>query len=195
MNELPLLHGIPMSIKDMFWQKGFLATVGCAFLCKDSDRATEDGVIVSLFIKSGAIPLVRGNCPQSALSLHTDNLIFGCTRNPHDQCRSAGGSSGGDAALIASQCVPFSIGTDIGGSLRFPAAFCGIYGFKPTQTRLTKKGIAPARSLRFSHFTHLTGTIGPMGKSVSDLVTCIKVLCDAEINKLDPFAAPCPWRD
>ena len=132
MDDLPLLHGIPISIKDLFWQKGFLATVGCAFLCKDSDRADEDGVIVKLFRNAGAIPLVRGNVPQSALSLHTDNLVFGCARNPHDQSRSCGGSSGGDAGLIASQCIPFGIGSDIGGSLRFPAAFCGIYGFKPT---------------------------------------------------------------
>lgn len=71
-------------------------------MCKESDRATEDGVIASLFIRNGAIPMVRGNVPQTALSLHTDNLVFGCTRNPHDQSRSAGGSSGGEAALIAS---------------------------------------------------------------------------------------------
>ena len=84
LEDLPLLHGIPMSVKDLFWQKGFLATVGCAFLCKDSDRATEDGAIVQLFRDAGAILLVRGNVPQSALSLDTDNLIFGCARNPHD---------------------------------------------------------------------------------------------------------------
>lgn len=101
MSDLPPLHGIPISIKDVFWQKGFLATAGCAFLCKESDRAEEDGVLVSLLVKAGAIPIVRGNVPQSTLSLHTDNLVFGCTRNPHDQSRSAGGSSGGDAALVA----------------------------------------------------------------------------------------------
>ena len=63
LDDLPLLHGIPISIKDLFWQKGFLATVGCAFLCKDTDRADEDGVIVRLFRNAGAIPLVRGNVP------------------------------------------------------------------------------------------------------------------------------------
>ena len=63
LDELPLLHGIPISVKDVLWQKNFLATVGCAFLCKESERATEDGVIVKLFKDAGAIPLVRGNVP------------------------------------------------------------------------------------------------------------------------------------
>ena len=82
--DLPLLHGIPISIKDVFNQKGNLSTTGCAFLCKDSDRCLEDGVIVELFREAGAILIVRGNVPQSTFSLHTDNQIFGCSRNPHD---------------------------------------------------------------------------------------------------------------
>jgi Asp-tRNA(Asn)/Glu-tRNA(Gln) amidotransferase A subunit family amidase len=81
MDSLPLMHGIPISVKDLLNQKGFLSTVGCAFLC--NDRAEDDGAIVKLYLKHGAIPIVRGNCPQSALSLHTDNLIFGEAKNPH----------------------------------------------------------------------------------------------------------------
>ena len=83
-------------------------------------------------LKAEAIPLVRGNLPQAALSVHSVNKIWGRAKNPYDQERSCGGSSGGDAGLVASRCVPLGIGTDIGGSIRIPAAFNGIVGFKPT---------------------------------------------------------------
>lgn len=66
------------------------------------------------------------------MSIHADNLIWGCSKNVHDKERSCGGSSGGDAGLVASRCVPIALGTDIGGSIRIPATFLGIYGFKPT---------------------------------------------------------------
>jgi len=125
---------------------------------------------VKLYLKAGAIPIVRGNVPQSALSLDCENMVWGYARNPHDQSRSVGGSSGGDAGLVAAKCVPFALGSDIGGSLRFPALFCGIAGFKPTQNRLTKRGNGVARKGKFSMHTHLVGTAGPMGSSVMDLV-------------------------
>ena len=86
--------------------------------------------------------------------------------NPHNNKRSCGGSSGGDAGLIAARCVPISLGTDIGGSLRFPASFCGIYGFKPSNGRVSRLGLSPARIIRFSEYLHLTTTAGPMGSSV-----------------------------
>lgn len=115
---------------------------------------------------AGGIPIVRGNCPQSGLSIHTNNLLFGEALNPLNKQRSCGGSSGGDAGLVAARCVPISLGTDIGGSLRFPATFCGIYGFKPSNGRVSRLGCSPARILRFSAYLHLTGTAGPMGSSV-----------------------------
>jgi len=74
------MHGIPFSVKDQINQKGFLSTIGCAYLC--DDYATDDAVVVKSFLKAGGIPLVRGNCPQMALSLHTDNLVWGCAENP-----------------------------------------------------------------------------------------------------------------
>lgn len=78
--------------------------------------------------------------PQMALSLHTNNLMWGEAKNPHNIKRSCGGSSGGDGGLVAARCVPLGIGTDIAGSLRLPAQFCGVYGFKPTTTRFSKRG-------------------------------------------------------
>ena len=188
------MHGIPISIKDIIDQKGFLSTIGCAYLCQEKYRSKDHAAIVKLYLKHGAIPIVRGNCPQSALSIHTDNLIFGESKNPHKNERSCGGSSGGDAGLIASKCIPFAIGTDIGGSLRYPAAFCGIYGFKPTTSRISSLGLSKCRSNKFSAFNHLSGVIGPMGKSVDDLIVGMKVQLDGEIHKFDPLTAPSPFK-
>lgn len=129
-NLLPIMHGIPMSFKDQIDQKGHLSTCGVAYLAATIKE--EDSVTVKLFLKAGAIPLVRGNVPQSCLSIHTSNFIFGEARNPIDHSRICGGSSGGDAGMLASRCIPLSVGTDIGGSVRIPAGFCGVYGFKPT---------------------------------------------------------------
>ena len=105
-------------------------------------------------MEAGAIPIVRGNMPQSALSLHTKNLIFGEARHPLKQERSCGGSFGGDAGLVAARCVPCGLGSDIGGSIRYPAAFCGVYGFKPTTYRVSFKGTAPARRFRMKLPSH-----------------------------------------
>ena len=82
--------------------------------------------------------------------LDSNNLIWGHAKNPHDFSRSCGGSSGGDAGLIAARCVPCAVGTDIGGSLRFPAYFCGVPGFKPTSLRLSKRGHGVARKCDFT---------------------------------------------
>lgn len=81
-DQLPVMHGVPMSVKDVFAQKGHLTTVGVAYLC--DDYATEDCVAVKLYLKAGAIPLVRGNVPQSALSLDCENKIWGHAKNPRD---------------------------------------------------------------------------------------------------------------
>mmetsp|Transcript_26853 Transcript_26853/g.40939 ORF Transcript_26853/g.40939 Transcript_26853/m.40939 type:complete len:91 (+) Transcript_26853:451-723(+) len=90
------MHGVPIGIKELFYQKGYLCTGGCAFLA--DKPVDEDGLAVTLFRNAGAIMIVRSNCPQSALSLHTNNLIYGETRNPHNFGRSPGGSSGGNSA-------------------------------------------------------------------------------------------------
>ena len=112
--------------------------------------------------------------PQSALSIHTNNRIWGEAKNPLNQSRTCGGSSGGEAGLISAKCIPLGIGSDIGGSIRFPAAFCGIYGFKPTQTRTSGKGMVPANKARFKVFKQLTGCAGPLGLCVDDLVIGMK---------------------
>ena len=84
--------------------------------------------------------MVKGNVPQLLFALHSENDIYGQAQNPWDPSRVPGGSSGGDAGLVAARCVPLSIGSDIGGSIRAPAAFCGVYGLKPTAGRVSYKG-------------------------------------------------------
>lgn len=94
--------------------------------------ATEDAPLVKLLKDEGAIPMIRGNLPQFVWVGHTENRIFGRALNPYDKTRTCGGSSGGDGGLVSARCVPFAIGTDIGGSIRSPATANGIIGFKPT---------------------------------------------------------------
>jgi Asp-tRNA(Asn)/Glu-tRNA(Gln) amidotransferase A subunit family amidase len=191
LDELPPFHGIPFSVKDLISQKGFLNTIGMAMLSLKS--VDDDAVVVTLMKKAGGIPMVRGNVPQTAISLHTHNLTFGESLNPHDLNRSPGGSSGGDAGLVAAKCTVVGLGSDIGGSLRFPAHFCGIYGFKPSKGRVSRLGTTPARKERFSDWSHLTGDLGPMGGSTDDLITTMEVLCDKDVHKLDPEVVPYGW--
>ena len=115
--------------------------------------------------------MVRGNVPQMLMIGHTDNRIFGRAFNPYDQTRTCGGSSGGEGGLVSSKCVPFAIGTDIGGSIRSPSACCGVIGFKPTAARCTYEGIlavAPSYSL---NQTAIHPTCGPLCRTVLDVKT------------------------
>ena len=96
----------------------------------------EDCVLVKVLRHQGAIPFVKTNVPQTMLSWDSANPIFGATTNPHDAKRCAGGSSGGEAAILGSGGVVLGWGGDIGGSIRIPASFCGVYGIKPTFNRL-----------------------------------------------------------
>lgn len=158
-----------MSVKDSIIQKGFLCTVGLAHLC--DQVMDEDSVNVTLFLKAGAIPIVRGNMPQSAFNIHSLNLVWGEALNPYDRTRSAGGSSGGDAGLVSSGCVPFALGGDIGGSIRIPCSFCGIYGFKPTSTRCSSHGLTLGLRKRFTLRSYIRSTVGPIALSVEDLIS------------------------
>ena len=132
------LHGIPISIKDELHVAGTVTTLGLA--ARSDNIILEDGLIVENLRRHGAIPFVKSNVPPLLMLYETENIIFGVTKNPLDIKRTPGGSSGGEAALIASRCSPAGIGSDIGGSIRIPCAFCGLYGFKPSSIRTTYKG-------------------------------------------------------
>lgn len=124
------LHGIPISVKDELILAGTVSTNGLA--SKSDNLNIEDGLCVEAFKLQGAIPFTKTNVPQLVMIPETDNNVFGRCDNPHDITRTPGGSSGGEACLIGAKCSPFGLGTDIGGSVRIPAACCNIYGFKPS---------------------------------------------------------------
>jgi Asp-tRNA(Asn)/Glu-tRNA(Gln) amidotransferase A subunit family amidase len=147
-HDFPPLFGVPISVKDCIGMKGSLSTGGLQCRTREDLRFKEDSLIVAIVRKAGALPMVRGNVSQTMMMPESVNNIWGRTLNPWDLNRTSGGSSGGDAALVAMKCVPLAIGSDVAGSIRIPATFCGIVGFKPTTHRLSLKGCMRPKKVR-----------------------------------------------
>ena len=186
---LPLLFGIPMSLKDVFEFKGHDTTMGAAYHCFKPDK--EHGALVDMMLKEGAIPFVKTNVPQLLLINESNNWIFGRSLNPWDTDRSTGGSSGGEAGLIAMGASPLGLGSDGGGSVRIPANHCGIYGVRPTTKRFTVKGHKMVSSYVPRH---VFGSVGPLAKSIDDCGRCLEAMQNLEImRKADPLLPVIPW--
>jgi amidase len=122
------LHGLPISLKDQICIEGLETTMG--YVSWIGDYAKENAVVVDLLLKAGAVPYVRTNVPQTLMWPEAFNNIFGRTTNPYNRTLTPGGSSGGEGALIALKGSPLGVGSDIGGSVRIPAGFCGLYALK-----------------------------------------------------------------
>jgi fatty acid amide hydrolase len=183
------LCGLPITIKENLNLTGFDSTMGLT--ARQGQPATEDAVVVRLLREAGAIVLGKSNVPQLLLAQETENPIWGLTRNPWDLGRSAGGSSGGEAAGIAAGYAPLGIGTDIGGSIRIPAHFCGVVGLKPTVDRWSTRGSQGASSGQ----EIVRAQIGPMARSTADLKLLFEVLKPADQAQLDPKVPPLPIGD
>jgi len=157
------LHGVPVTIKDTIETAGLRTTAGSKVL-KDNIPATDAPAVAALKA-AGAIILGKSNVPEMAMTYESDNPLFGRTSNPHDQKRTSGGSSGGEAAAIASGMSPLGLGSDLSGSIRIPANFCGIFGLKPTPGVIANAGHIPSAETSLS-----TGaTFGPMARCARDL--------------------------
>ncbi len=182
------LHGLPFTVKDIHIVKGLVSCLGCTAL-KDQ-VAQEDSTVVSRLKREGAIVLGITNVPEFLCAYETDNLVYGRTNNPYDLSKTCGGSSGGCAALVASGCSPLSIGTDAGGSIRWPAHCTGIAAHKPTIGLVPRTGspMGNAKGL-LAQFT----TSGPLTRTIEDLILVLPIL--AGPDELDPHVPPVHLKD
>lgn len=182
------LHGVPITVKDQFHCAGLPTTLG---LAKWKSRISSvDGPLVGRLRAAGAIVLGKGNVMQLLLGWECDNPAFGRTNNPWDLARTPGGSSGGDAAIVAYGGAPLALGGDFGGSLRVPAAFCGVATLKTTGGRLTPIDTPP------DPYAPQEGVIpqpGPLARSVADVALALRVLAAPGQERLDPSVPPVPW--
>lgn len=165
------LHGVPFSIKDSIDVAGAVTTAGTLGR-KCAEPAREDATLVRRLRKAGAIALAKTNLPDLLFAFESDNLIFGRTNNPYDLSRTSGGSSGGEAALIAACGSPLGLGSDAAGSVRLPAHFCGIASIKPTSGRLPRTGHVPPAG----GWVERLWQMGPMARYASDLRLAMQIL-------------------
>ncbi|MGA2212238.1 MAG: amidase family protein [Bryobacteraceae bacterium] len=183
------LHGVPFSLKDSIELAGTVCTAGTLGRA-GAQPPTEDATLVRHLRAAGAIPIAKTNLPDLLFAFETDNLIFGATNNPYDLARTSGGSSGGEAALIACCGSPFGLGSDAAGSVRLPAAFCGIASIKPTSGRLPRTGHFPPPG----GWIEALWQIGPMARRTVDLSAIMSLLVGSDgrdATALDmPFADP-----
>ncbi|HSV37619.1 MAG TPA: amidase family protein [Nocardioidaceae bacterium] len=161
-----VLHGLPFAFKDTHEVAGWRTTYGSRVM-KDY-VPTRDELIVERIRAAGVVVIGRTNTPEFAAGSHTFNEVYGTTRNPHDLSRSAGGSSGGAAAALAAGMVPLAEGSDMGGSLRNPASFCGVVGLRPSLNRV------PEWPQHNAWETLAVG--GPMARTVDDLALLLSVI-------------------
>jgi amidase len=180
------LHGVPISIKEHIPIAGTYSSEGCLSSTLPNEK---DSQMVAMLRSMGAVFYCKTNQPQAIMHLETTSH-YGRTLNPFNIHLSAGGSSGGESALIAMKGSVLGVGTDIGGSIRCPSAFCGIYGFKPTSSVLPMKNFL---SHSFSAELNVSCSTGPMCRSLRDMELFTKLLIGAKPWLEDPKLIPMPW--
>ncbi|HYO52230.1 amidase [Archangium sp.] len=186
------LHGVPVTIKDAFETAGLRTTSGFARLVRHVPA--RDATVVARLKAAGAVLMGKTNLPALALDAQTDNPVFGRTNNPWDVERTPGGSTGGGAVAVASGMSPIEVGSDIGGSIRIPSHFCGVFGLKPTDGRIPLSGHIPGIPGTPRGVRHL-GVAGPLARTVEDLRLALRLLAgpdgrDSEILPLPVQEVP-----
>lgn len=173
------MHGVPFTIKDCIDTSGTRTTIGS--LIYQNNVPPIDATVVKRLSNSGGILIGKTNLPEFALWWETGNRIFGQTNNPWDLKRTPGGSSGGEAAAIASRMSPIGVGSDVGGSIREPANYCGIVGLKATHGRIPLTGHWPDVLLRYMH-------VGPLSRTVRDASLALSILSGSD--GIDAYSLP-----
>jgi amidase len=180
------LHGVPITIKENIDLAGSATTQGVVALA--GQIPTLDAPHIAQLKAAGAIPIGRTNLPDFGMRWHTDNALHGATRNPWDPTRSPGGSSGGEAAALATGMTPLGMGNDLGGSLRVPAQACGIAALRPTLGRVAWATSVGRPDLPIT--IQMFGVQGPMARHVSDLRLALGAMSGADPR--DPWWTPAP---
>jgi amidase len=176
------LHGVPHTLKDAFATAGMRTTIGFPPLAEFV--ADEDASVVARLRDAGAVLIGKSNVATMLGDFQTGNPLFGRTNNPWDNERTPGGSSGGAAAALASGMTPFELGTDLAGSIRWPAHCCGVFGLKPTEHRVSLAGVVPdprgtPRSVR------IMSSVGPLARSVEDLALVYSLIAGPDGRDTD----------
>ncbi len=185
--KLGPLHGVPITIKEAFDVAGLHTTSSHPPL-KDN-VAKEDASSVARLRASGAVILGKTNVPELCADFQTDSPLFGTTRNAWDAARTAGGSTGGGAVAVAARLSPLELGSDIGGSVRNPAHYNGIYSLKPTEWRVPGRGHVPSLPGQTRTGRYM-GVFGPLARSVDDLDLALRIIAGPDGNEAE--AAPVP---
>ncbi len=181
------LHGVPFTIKDSFDTAGMISTGGTKG--RSNIIPSTDATVVSRLRAAGAVLLGKTNTSELTLTYETDNFIYGRTNNPYDLSRSPGGSSGGPAAVVAACGSAFDVGSDYGGSLRYPSHCCGIAAIKPTSGCVPRTG----HILPFGGVLDSFQQVGPLTRSVDDLSLILPII--AGPDDIDPGIIPMAWND
>jgi fatty acid amide hydrolase len=183
------LHGVPITVKECFHVAGTQATIGLT--TRRDELSAEDGLLIGRLKRAGAIILGKTNVPQLMTWYECDNPVYGRTNNPWDLARGPGGSTGGEAAIVAARGSPLGVGNDLGGSIRVPCHFCGVHGFKATSYRLPRAGaVQTQRGLEA-----MVTQAGPISRHVEDLWLTLKVLADSSDGYVGGDVAPGPLPD
>lgn len=185
------LHGLPISLKETFNVSGVPSSLGfVSFL--DRAPVQNNSALVEILLSAGAVLYVKTNVPQTMMTADSQNNVFGRVLNPHRRNLTAGGSSGGEGALIALRGSILGIGTDIAGSIRIPALCCGTFGFKPSVGRVPYGGQTSAGR---AGMTGIAPVAGPLCHSARDAELLLQVVFDAHADDLDDMAMGVPWNE
>ncbi|PYH42853.1 putative general amidase [Aspergillus saccharolyticus JOP 1030-1] len=184
------LHGLPISLKDMLHVAGVASTLGyVSFL--DRPPATANSPLVDVLLAAGAVVYVKTNIPQTLMTADSHNNVFGRVLNPHRRTLTAGGSSGGESALIALRGSLLGVASDIAGSIRIPAHCCGLVGFKPSMGRVPYSGILNAG--KPGYLSGISAVAGPICHSIRDATLFLQTVCNVRPDDFDDVALGIPW--